>query len=158
MATKLEDAHLKMTKLLDALNTAQQTYLHTREMLNQHESGAGIDPSAINLRLEIGGLSIPLPPGNIDQVGNHLETAINLLGQDINRLWSEVLAVAQGAVEHCAAAAQRASQPAAQQPMPQMPPVSPPLVSMVPSNYPLTPPGQQPVVVQGTPLTTVPLK
>lgn len=133
--SKLDDCFMKISNLLSAAQGTRDTYLQTRQLLEAVDTDPSkVDVSSLGLRLEIGGVSIPLPvtPELTPQLGNHLEGAANKLGHELSRLWAEILVVAQDAVAHCqagTAAAQQAQAQATQPPLAAsqpLPPAAPP--------------------------------
>lgn len=163
----LQDCQGKAVSLLEEIERVQVLYNSAKTSFQALSSGQQVDLSAIGMTMHIGSTNIPVPlPTDTNQLLDHLEGAVGLLGSELQRLWNELHATTSQAKEHiqaafAAAATQAPPLPQAQQ---SAPPASPPNIMPFPqvgSQPPANPPVSRqslPGMVGTTPITTVPVQ
>lgn len=169
----LQDCQGKAMSLLEEIEMVQTLYNSAKTSFQALSSGQQVDLSSVGMTMHIGSANIPVPlPTDTNQLLDHLEGAVGLLGSELQRLWNELHATTSTAKDHIqaafAAAATQAPPPtqAQQQPVPQqmVPPTSPPNIMPFPqvgAQPPANPPVSRqslPGPVGTTPITTVPVQ
>lgn len=164
----LQDCQGKAISLLEEIERVQTLYNSAKTSFQALSSGQQVDLSSVGMTMHIGSTNIPVPlPTDTNQLLDHLEGAVGLLGSELQRLWNELHSTTSTAREHIQAAFAAAATQAP--PLPQVqqqlaPPTSPPNIMPFPqvgAQPPANPPVSRqslPGPVGTTPITTVPVQ
>lgn len=149
--SKLRDCNGKINQLLQAADSADNSYQYALRLYRALESGQDVDLSGLGMKLTFeDGTEVPVPmTGDHAHILAAVEQSVTFLASETIRLWGEIYRVAGEANKHCAEAVERANQQQVQQQLQPLPP------QPVVAGGSVQPVGQVPIIPRLGPINTV---